>query len=309
MHTPQLGSIEKLPLRSIWPNEAHNFTRWMAEEENLSQLGDAVGIDLELQETESAVGGFSADIYAKESGTGRKIIIENQLEDTDHDHLGKIITYAAGKDAQAVIWVVGRARDEHRKAVEWLNQHTDEDSAFFLAEVEVWRIGDSLPAVRFNVVESPNEWAKAEKAKTGLSETQKVQMSYWEQFYETATAKLPRNMKPVRPRPQGWTNVYVGNSQYHLEANIRIQKKNAGVCLYIADNKEIGAKAREHLAALEEAVGVEALYTDAAKASTVRFTMPGSIDVANFPGQCPAIIDWQVDALVKLYAAIKQIGL
>ena len=181
-----LGSIEKVGLREVWKHEALDFTRWLAREENLSLLGDAVGIDLELQETESAVGGFSVDVFATESGTGKRIVIENQLEETNHDHLGKIITYAAGKGAQYVIWVVARARDEHRQAIEWLNQHTDEDSSFFLVEIEVWRIGDSLPAPRFNVVESPNEWAKSEKTKTGLSETQRMQVEYWQQYREAA---------------------------------------------------------------------------------------------------------------------------
>lgn len=311
MQTPQLGSIEKLPLRSIWPNEAHNFTRWMAEEENLALLGDAVGIDLELQETESAVGGFSADIYAKESGTGRKIIIENQLEDTDHDHLGKIITYAAGKDAQAVIWVVGRARDEHRKAVEWLNQHTDEDSAFFLVEVEVWRIGESLPAVRFNVVESPNEWAKAEKAKTGMTDTQKLQVEYWERYRQQAVAHsaFSARMKPQGARAQHWSTVHIGSSQYHLSLQTLISSGRVGVEIYFPNNKELGRIAFDHQGYLEEALGVRGKTFDASKACGIRFYKEGTYDIANRPDLWPELIGWQLDAAVKLYAAIKQIGL
>lgn len=160
---PKLGKIEKVNVRDVWPHEALNFTKWLAQEENLTMLGDACSIELELKDTESAVGSFAVDIYAQEADTERKVIIENQLEDTNHDHLGKIITYAAGKGAGVVIWVVARARDEHRNAIEWLNEHTDSDCAFFLVEIEVWRIGDSPMAPRFNVVESPNEWARAEK--------------------------------------------------------------------------------------------------------------------------------------------------
>lgn len=112
---------------------------------------------------ESNVGDFSVDLYATEEGTGRKIIIENQLEETNHDHLGKIITYASGKDAEVIIWIVKKARDEHRKAIEWLNQHTDENAAFFLIEIELWKINDSEPAPKFSIIERPNDWAMAMK--------------------------------------------------------------------------------------------------------------------------------------------------
>ena len=116
----------------VWPHEANDFTTWLAEKDNLSLLGEAVGIELEPVETESSVGGFSLDILAKEADTGRNVVIENQLEETNHDHLGKIITYASGKDAAIIVWVVKRARPEHRKAIEWLNQHIDQALPSFL---------------------------------------------------------------------------------------------------------------------------------------------------------------------------------
>lgn len=148
-----LDSLKKVELRDVWPHEALDFTKWLSEEPNLAMLSSAIAIELELIETESSVGSFNLDIYAQESGMGRKVIVEDQLEDTNHDHLGKVITYAAGKGAEVVVWVVARARDEHRQAIEWLNQHTDNDFGFFLVEIELWSIGDSLPAPRFNVVE------------------------------------------------------------------------------------------------------------------------------------------------------------
>ena len=129
----RLGKMQRIvDLRSVWQHEEHDFSQWLAKDENLAQLAEAVGIDMELEETESSVGSFSVDIYAKEVGTSRGIIIENQLEDTNHDHLGKIITYAAGKEAQVIIWVVKHARDEHKQAIAWLNQHTDEKIGIFL---------------------------------------------------------------------------------------------------------------------------------------------------------------------------------
>ena len=128
----QLGKMQRITdLRSVWPHEALDFTKWLAEENNLSLLSEAIGVDIILEERESSVGNFNVDIFASENGTNRKIIIENQLEDTNHDHLGKLITYASGKDAEIIIWIVKRARDEHKQAIEWLNQHTDEKSDSF----------------------------------------------------------------------------------------------------------------------------------------------------------------------------------
>ena len=156
-----LGRLEEIrDLRNAWPHEALDFTPWLAEDENISILGDAVGMEIAVDETESAVGDFSVDIMATEVGTGRKIIIENQLEDTDHDHLGKLITYASGKSADIVIWVVKRAREEHRSAIEWLNNHTDENIALFLVEIKLYQIGSSDIAVKFEVVEKPNDWTR-----------------------------------------------------------------------------------------------------------------------------------------------------
>ena len=139
-----LGILEEIKdLRTVWPHEAADFTPWLSEDDNIALLADAVGIDITVDETESLVGDFHVDLSASETGTERKIIIENQLEDTNHDHLGKLITYASGKSADVIIWVVKRAREEHKAAIEWLNYHTDEKIGFFLCEIKLYRIGDS----------------------------------------------------------------------------------------------------------------------------------------------------------------------
>ena len=116
-----LGKLNKInDLRSVWPHEANNFTKWLIQEDNLKLLSDTIGIDIEFEDRESSVGDFSVDIFAKEEGTNKNIIIENQLEDTDHNHLGKIITYASGKNASYIIWIVKNARDEHLNLYTWL---------------------------------------------------------------------------------------------------------------------------------------------------------------------------------------------
>ena len=163
-----LGTLEEIKdLREVWSHEAHDFTPWLAK--NISILGDEVGIDISIEETESSVGDFNVDIFATDADTGKKIIIGNQLEETDHDHLGKLITYASGKSADLVIWLVRKARPEHRAAIEWLNNHTDEGVGFILCEIKVFRIGNSEPAPKFEIIEQPNNWVKEMKKPSGTN--------------------------------------------------------------------------------------------------------------------------------------------
>jgi hypothetical protein len=177
----ELGKMVRVnDLREIWKHETHDFSKWLAS--NINLLGDAINIDISLIETESPVGPYSVDIYAEEEMTGRKIIIENQLESTDHDHLGKIITYASGKGADIVIWIVKRANGEHKQAIEWLNQHTDASIGFFLLEVELWKIGDSKPAPKFNVVESPSGWEPSKIISTPKSAHTQLYLEFWNAF-------------------------------------------------------------------------------------------------------------------------------
>ena len=160
--TQGLARLERVDdLRSIWPYEDQNFTPWLAE--HIEELGDALGLEIELESTEAPVGGFSLDILAREVGRDRKVIIENQLGETNHSHLGQLLTYAAGYEAGVVVWIAKEFRDEHRAALDLLNRHTDEEMEFFGVVVELWKIGDSLPAPNFKVVSAPNEWGKQTK--------------------------------------------------------------------------------------------------------------------------------------------------
>lgn len=263
-----LGKIEKIDdLRTIWKHEAHDFSKWLAQEENLALLSKAIGIDMVLKETESSVGSFSVDLFASEEGTGRKIIIENQLEDTDHDHLGKIITYASGKGAEVIVWIVKRARDEHRQAVEWLNQHTDENIGFFLVEIELWRINDSLPAPKFTIIEKPNDWAKTMKVVEGLSEHQKMQLEFWQAFIDYAfnNDEFKKTFTQRKAQPQHWYDVSVGSSVYHIAFTINSQKKKLGAEIYIHNDKETYEHFKKYAAEIEQEIGSEIVWREANK--------------------------------------------
>ncbi len=227
-------------LRQVWPNEAKDFTPWLAKEENLQQLGDTIGVDMELTETESAVGDFNVDIVATEQGTGRKIIIENQLEDTNHDHLGKLITYASGKNASMVIWIVRRARDEHRQAIEWLNLHTDDEAAFFLIEIELWQIGDSNYAPKFNVVERPNEWARSLKNIDSLTAAEALKLNFWQNFnkYAEDDSNFLKVFKIRKPQTWHWYDLSTGIGNVSVQFTVNTTKNilTAGVTVFDTDH-------------------------------------------------------------------------
>ena len=191
-----LGRLEKVALRQAWPDEAQNFTPWLAEDVNLALLGDALGIQLELEAVEKQVGPFAADILAKEVGSDRWVIIENQIEPTDHRHLGQLLTYAAGLDARTIIWIADSFREEHRAAIDFLNRATTEDFAFFGIQVELYRIGSSALAPRFSLVGKPNNWSKQAQAAKQLAERdlspiQKLTREFWAQLIAKSAKAYP----------------------------------------------------------------------------------------------------------------------
>lgn len=197
-------------LKKYWEHEALDFTPWLAKKKNIELLSKATNLNIEVIETESSVGNFSADILAKDLDNNRTIIIENQLEPTDHTHLGQIITYLAGKEASIVIWVTKKARDEHIAAVNWLNAHTDDSTAFFLCETKLYKIGDSAAAVNFDVICKPNEWEK--ESRNSLSTKEKYYYDYWSAFIDYAynIKEFSSEFRKITPYKQPDSQFYSG---------------------------------------------------------------------------------------------------
>ena len=261
-------------LRSVWPHEANYFTKWLAQEDNLLLLSDTIGIELELEERESSVGAFNVDIFAKEVGTNRRVIIENQLEDTNHDHLGKLITYASGKGAEVIVWIVKHARDEHKQAIEWLNQHTDSDIGFFLLEIELWQIGDSPKAPRFNVVEKPNDWSKTMKTIDGLSETELLKLEFWTGFNDAMrnNAVFTHQFHLRKASPQHWYDLSIGSAAYHVGLTINTQKPIIGAEIYIDDDKELFEQFKKYKEDISTLLNSQVEWREAKKACRILIT-------------------------------------
>lgn len=216
-----LGRLERVgDLRATWADEARDFTPWLARDENLALLADFLGLGpdgLELEAVERLVGPYRADILCRRTDDGSWVLIENQLERTDHSHLGQIVTYAAGLDAGLVVWIAAQVTAEHRAAVDWLNRIAGEDGpSFFALEIELWRIDGSRAAPRFNAVASPNDWsrqasrAKATLSDGGLSGRQEIQLEYWTAVCALVDAEAP--FRAVSPRGSAHINHGMGRT-------------------------------------------------------------------------------------------------
>lgn len=306
-----VGRMERVGLREIWPHEARDFTKWIADDEGLALLSEALDLELEDADSEASVGSFNVDVIARESSTGQRVVIENQLEDTDHDHLGKLVTYAAGTGASYAIWIVKHAREEHQQAIEWLNGHTDMELGFFLVEIEAVRIDDSRPAPMFTVVEKPNDWAKSTKSASGMNDTQKLRLAYWQRYYELALADeaFSRVFKPRKPSTDHWSTLSIGRSDAHMSLQMLASKSMVGIEFYVPDDKELAHQAIDASEMLAEAVGAQVTAPfEAGKAAGVRFYKE-ECDVKRHREKWGSYIAWQLDAALKLREALRKLGI
>lgn len=229
--TGRLGRLESIKIRDFWTDEARHFTPWLAREENLSLLGEAIEMNLELVGIEQPVGPFKADIVARDGD--QLVIIENQLDATDHKHLGQLLVYAAGRNAQAVVWVAKQVTDEYRKVLDWLNEETG--VSFYALEVELWRIGDSLPAPKFNIVCEPNELARPSLPRAQITDTKLLQLEFWKGFAEYVESQ-GSSFTVQKPKPQHWFDLRIGTSRAHVAVTAS-SKGRVGCELYIGHSQ------------------------------------------------------------------------
>lgn len=237
----KLGKLQEIDIKKVWSHEQYVFSKWLAEEDNIRELGDTLNLSLTDVETEKFVGNYRCDILCKDELTGKAVLIENQLGSTDHDHLGKIITYASGLDASVVVWIVASARQEHASAIEWLNKHTDDDLSFFLVEVHAYKIGDSDPAPQFKIVEQPNDFVKSIKAiskNSDISETEKNRLEFWTQLNDILEER-GRPFNKRKPTTDSWYSIAMGSSECHISINLVNKEHHIRVAVWIYDNKEL----------------------------------------------------------------------
>ena len=248
-----MGRLKSVDLRDTWKDEAADFTPWLAHEDNITLLGDTIGIDLEVEAQEKDVGRFQADILCKDTSAAGDhwILIENQLERTDHTHLGQLLTYAAGLDAVTIVWIAKQFTEEHRAALDWLNEIVADRVCFFGIEIELWSIGDSPTAPKFNVVCKPNDWTKPSAGLRSrfsqvLTETKKLQLEYW-QVFRSVMEQSNGAVRPTKALPQHWQTFAIGRSRFLLYATLDTRNARIGVQLILQ-----GEDAKAHFSLLRD---------------------------------------------------------
>ena len=303
----KLGKLEEVDIRELWKREQYDFSDWLSKEENIEMLSNEVGLTLTDINKEVFVGSYRCDLVAKDETTGIKVIIENQLEATNHDHLGKIITYASGLDANVVIWIVKEAREEHRSAIEWLNNKTTNDISLFLMEIHAFRIGDSLPAPKFVIVEKPNDFVKATSISANrgeLSKAQSERLNFWNKFNEVLISRnKPFNVR--KATTDHWYDVALGTSDAHISITLVNKTNRIGIEVYINDNKDLFDKLYSESASIQNELGFNMDWQrlDYKKASRIIYYIDG-LDFNNHDNY-DELINEVIDRVIAIRNAFK----
>ncbi len=299
----KLGKLREITdIRKVWSHEQYDFSQWLADTDSIQELGDVLGLSLTNVETEKFVGSFRCDILCKDEISGRTVLVENQLEPTNHDHLGKLITYASGLDATIVVWIVSKAREEHISAIRWLNEHTDDTVSFFLLEIHAFVIEDSLPAPKFVVIEKPNDFVKSVKSlsiDSGEGGIKAYQHQFWSQFVDI----LEQRGNPFRKRQPPMEQYYqvpLGSSHYRIDIGLQKKRKCVDVCLWLLDSKEMFNKLQAHKESIEKALNHKINWSrlDNAKASAITIDIPG-LDFDN-QSNYPKLMNEAIDIVLAM---------
>ena len=314
MTQQDLGKLERVDLRDVWTGEATEFTPWLAEKENLDLLGNTLGMELDLEAQEKDVGPYSADIFCKNTVDDSWVVIENQLEPTDHSHLGQILTYAAGLNAVTIVWIAQRFTDEHRAALDWLNEVSTERARFFGLEIEVWKIGGSPSAPKFNIVAKPNDWSKIEKSqRTDLTSTQALQLDFWHGFREFMLNNKVTPLKPGSAGPRHYMDFSVRKSGFVIHAiatfwDWELEKYDVGELragLYIKDKNNAKTYFKMLLkerAQIEKEVGCKLVWHNPMDSNPCSIFVRQRTELENFCNRDKQYA-WLLESLEKMHRA------
>lgn len=303
----KIGKLQEVEIRDLWHHEQYDFSAWLVKDDNIAMMNEKLGLTLVDINTEAYVGAYRCDIVAVDETTGIKVIIENQLENSNHDHLGKIITYASGLDAKVIVWIVKEARDEHRSAIEWLNNNTSKDINFFLIELHAYKIGDSDPAPMFQIIEQPNDFikeSKNNKSADAMNKSLSERVEFWTMFNE----HIINRGKPFSVRKattDHWYDIAIGTSAAHISVTLVNKDSFVGVELYINSNKALFDKLYEDREAIEKQLGfiMDWQRLDTTKANRILYRINGLNfdDHSNYD----ALIDEAIDKVIKMKSVFK----
>lgn len=307
----QFTELQPQDVRDHWSHEERDFTPWLAEtieDDENSVLEDTLGLDLEIEQVEKPVGSYKVDIEASVVGDNRKVIIENQLGQSDHDHLGKAIAYAAGLNADIIVWIAPQFNDEHRDAIQWLNENSLEGIDLFALRLEVWKIADSPPAVRLNPVEEPSEWKdKAKRTKDELTELGQLREDFWSAFRDEIAA----NSGGLRPRKPSHRHYYtnpIGKSGVHLSFVHQSEDDTMNVSLIIQDDEGLFLELKEQRESIEQDLGTEAEWNEPRETRSGNMrsdvTVSKHIDMED-RDRWDGYFDWMIDTGGRFHEAFK----
>jgi hypothetical protein len=301
-----IGKLERVALREVWKHEAHSFTQWL--ENNIDVLNGALGLTLVNVDREQAAGSFSIDLVAEDEGGGT-VVIENQLEKSDHDHLGKLVTYVSAMNAKAAVWIVSDPRPEHSIAVAWLNESSS--AAFYMVKVEAVRIGDSSAAPLFTVIVGPSEGTKnVGQAKKEIAERYEIRKRWWTQLVERS-AKVTKLHSHLTPGQYSWLGTSSGVRGLNL--NYVVTQDECGAELYIdrgaeaeAENKAVFEQFLAHKAEIERDFGGPLSWEplEGRRACRIRHTQTGG-GYRSPEEQWPGLQDSIINAMDRLEKALR----
>ena len=305
--TSKLGQLHRMDLRNVWLSEPQDFTPWLAQENNLKILSDALGIELELEAQEKNVGPFRADILCRSLDDDSLVLIENQLEKTDHIYLGQLLTYAAGLQSVTSVWIAATFTEEHRAALDWLNQVTNESVRFFGLEIELWQFDESIPAPKFNVVSKPNDWSRqvSQAARQmndqPATEGKALQLKFWKSF----ASHLKEQRSPIRPqtpRPQHWMTFGIGRTGFNMHGLLNTRDNRIGVEVTMTDvnAKEYFSSLHAQKTSIEEEFGDSLEWLELPEKKQTRIVFYKQNCDLYVEGRWPEYMAWMRESLEKL---------